>query len=946
MPTRPQFRALRVYRILLRSFPPEFRQVYGGDLEAAFCDEMSAQGGGSVMGRIRFWLWTVADTVGQGVRERIARLSGRSPAPPPRRPLREALPWSAGGLVQMGVQELRYAVRSLSRRPGFSAAVVVILGAGLAGATVAWTAAEGVLLAPLGFAEEDRLVGVWQRSELPDGTIRPRFAVSDAQILALRDGAGSLEEVAWLNLATAAGTVLHRVAAPSVRVRYSRASTNFFSLLGVEAAHGRVFRPGDEERDVVLLSAAASSQYFGGAPDVVGRMVGLGTGRYEVVGVLPAGFRWLGFEDPVEFWLPQRLDPSRASPFFFNVVARLRPGATPTQAESEASTILLRVQDELVRPLEDPPRPYATVDPVREALLGDVGPQLEVMVGAVAFVLILAVANVSLLLLIRVAARGRDGALRAALGGGPGRVAAPVIAEATLLTACAWLLAMAGAVAALRALRGFAPSGIPRIETLGFSWGVLGTGAVLAAVAMLLLSALPVFLLRRVGILGLLSGSATPVGEGMVPRSLRAPLVVAEVALATILLSGAGLMVRSFAALQRADPGFETEGVLQGRVVLPVRPYWSELEGRGQPGDYATLEITPALAEVRRSLRERLAAHPGVAEVRLAKHTPLGGRYGAFTPFVREGREDEEMPPGEGWISSNAVEPGFLRFMGVELLRGRWLTEADDRGGRATALISEALARRFWPGEDPVGDRFRSGRLVADGNGGYRHEDVWVTVVGVVRSLREWQYRREDETVYRPLGQEYPAGGVVPRSARGPMLSVFVRYRGDPGPVAAHMRQTVARLLPGIPVDDLRTMDEVVGGWLREPRFYTGLLGAFGLLAMLLAAGGIAAVVGFGVSRRTREIGLRVALGAWPRHVVRLVTGETLLLVGLGVAAGVAGSLALDRTLEGLLFGVEAGDARNLITTALLFAAVAVVSAWIPARRALTVQPAEALRSE
>lgn len=405
-------------------------------------------------------------------------------------------------------------------------------------------------------------------------------------------------------------------------------------------------------------------------------------------------------------------------------------------------------------------------------------------------------------------------------------------------------------------------------------------------------------------------------------------------------------MARSFVELHSADLGFRTGGILQGKLILPTEPLWGEVEGRGQPGDTPMLRITPEMAELRRTLREGLAGHPQVSEVALAKHTPLGGRYGGFTPFVRDGREDEEMPPGQTWISSNAVDPDFLPFMGVQLLAGRWLTERDDEDAPPVALVSEALARRFWPGEDPIGDRFRGGSWVSDGEGGYRREDHWVTVVGVVRSLREWEYRRRDETVYLPLAQAYPINGIERRATRGPRLSLFVRYDGEVGPVARHMRSTVAEVLPNVPVDDLQTMDEVARSWLREPRFYTGLFGAFGLLAVVLAAGGIAAVIGFGVSRRTREIGLRMALGGWTVEVLELVTRETLVLVGLGIAVGLGASMGVVRVLESLLYEVAPHDPVTFVATVLLFVAVALLAAWIPARNALAVDPAEALRYE
>lgn len=942
-------RALRIYRLLLLAFPTDFRRVYGPDMRATFLDQLRSRGTGSGWSAtVVFWFDVFRDTVGEGLKERMARWTGRSRPPPPRRPLRDRPSATVIGLLETAATELRLAARSLLRRPVFASAVVLILGTGLAGATVAWATVHQVLLEPLGYAHEERLVGVWWKNRIPDGTVADRFALSDAQIVALRDGAETLEEVAFVHVTAARndGVVYHSEGAPSRRLRYTRVSANFFSLLGIRPLFGRLPEPGDRGEQLVVLTEGTWTTQFGRDPGAVGRTMRLGNASYEIVGVLPSDFRWGGFDDRVDLWVLDELEPSRASPFYFNVVARRAPDATAARVEAEVSGLLLGVFEEMLDPLEDPPAPFATVVPLRDAHLGDVGPSLGILGGAVGFVLLLTVVNVALLMLIRTAGRGRDAAVRVALGGGPARVISPLLAEASLLTTAGLLLGIAGAGAGLRALRSFAPSGIPRMEVVGFSWDVLAAGGGAAALVALLVIALPVAVLRRMGVRAVLNSAATSVNEGLAPRALRAPLVVTEVALAVLFLSGAGLMVRSFAELHRLDVGFETEGILQGRLVLPRSPFWESQEGRGEPGNYETLRILPELADFRRALRERLAAHPAVESVSLAKHTPLAGRYGAFTPFVPEGDEDRQRNPDEAWVAANDVDPGFLPMMGVELLSGRGFTWEDHRNAPPVALVSEALARRYWPDQDPLGRRFRSSSLVPDGEGGYRWEEGWVTVVGVVESLREWEYRSTDATVYRPLAQTYPTDGVVPSWGRGPRLSLFVGSTGNAAAASGHVRAAVAELLPGVPVDDLATMDEVAGRWLREPRFYTGLLGALGILSLVLAAGGIAAVVGFGVSGRTREIGLRIALGGWTGEIVRLVTLETLTFVGAGLALGVAASLTLGRVLESFLFRTDPTDPITLTAVVVLFAGVACLAAWIPARRALQVDPVDALRAQ
>lgn len=866
---------------------------------------------------------------------------GMNPAPASGRTDSRRSPGRAG---QATLLEGRLAARSLRRRPWFSLAVAVILGAGVAGAATGWTAIRGALLAPLGYAEEDRLVGIYQKSVLPSGAIRERFALSDAMIVALRERVGGLEEVAYLNGATGAGIVLERNGLPAERVSYTRPSWNFFTLLGVQAIHGRVIEPRDRGRDVVLLSHRAWERYFGQDPGVIGRALRLGAASYEVVGVLPPAFRWLSFEDPVEFWIPQDLEESRVTPFFFQTVARLAPDATLPRVEAEASALFVPLMEPVS--VRDLPSPLATVVPVREDHLGKVGPQLQLLAGAMAFMFVLAVLNAGLLLLIRTAGRGRESGVRAALGAPWSRVAAPVVAEVGLLSLLGGVMGAAGAYLALTALSRFSPSGIPRIETLGFSVETLAVAVLLTLSASAVLTAGPLLALRRLKVRTALAGSATPVGEGLAPRSLRGSLVLAEVALTVLLLVGSGLMARTFVELQGAELGFDPGSLLQGRITLPVSPFFEEMEEGMASGGAPVVRVTEALPALREELRERLLAHPQVQAVGVARDIPLSGRYGGVTPFIREGWEDREMPPGQDWIAHNTVDPEFLPLLGAKLRAGRWLDEGDGPGAPPVALISQALADRFWPGENPVGQRFRDGGLVPSDGDGFVWEEGWMTVVGVVRPLREWDLREAAETVYYPVAQKDMHGNVRARSGRAGRLAVIVSYSGGAGPVADHLRRTVAELLPGVPVDDLVPFGEVVDRWLREPRFYAGFVTAFGLLALILAAGGIAAVIGFGISQRTREIGLRMALGARASHILRMVTGETLVLVGAGAVLGVWGSVLLTRFLEELLYRVEPGDPATLAGVLAVFLGTALLTAWIPARQALRVDPAEALRAE
>lgn len=938
--------ALRRYRWLLLAFPPDFRGVYGADLLNTFRDEWRDHAESSRPHRVAFWARATRDTVIQGLAERWARLTGRSRRPRPRRPLRDVPPGGAPAFLEAASTELRLALRALRRRPGFTAASVLILSLSLAAATTLWGTVYQVSLAPLGFRDESHLVEVW--SKAPNGgRVVDRFALSDGLLLALQKKTRTLSQLGWFDMwAPRNGGVLEPDDQPPVRLPFTRVSTNFFSILGVRAALGRTFRKGEEGLPRVILSHRAWTTYFGGDPDVIGRSVRFRGEDREVIGVLPAGFSWpqLHGHQP-DFFLPMRLDPTRIQISYFDGVGRIRPGVTLDQAEADASRIIQPLSSKAFGPgywKGNPPKHLATVASLRDGQLGSVDARLRALGAAAAFLILLGVVNVSLLLLIRAMGRGRETAVRVALGGGRRRVVAPIVAEVAILIALAGVVGLALAAGALGLIRSLGPGSVPRLDQVALSLRVLAGGVGIAMLVALVSSTVPLMALRVLGTRGVLEVMAEGAGGASLPRTFRIPMLVAEETLAVTLLSGAALMARSLRALQDANLGFQAGGVLQGQLLLPKDPYWKPVKGAPK-----YLSIAPELTVLRQELHQRLAEGPGVTRVTLAMHTPLGPRYGGIAPFITEAHaEDGKMPPGKPYVGFNAIAPDFLSFMGVKLLEGRWLTRQDDADAPPVALVSQALARRFWPGEDPVGKRYRGWRTVPDSAGGFRDEKIWVTVVGVVPSLRERDLRDADETVYRTLAQGFPTGGYRFYAARGGRLSVFVRYRGDEATVARFIRHAVTELLPGTPVDNLSTMKSLVNSDLAEPRFLSGLFAAFGVLALLLAGGGVAAVVGFGVRSRTREIGLRVALGAWTREVLRLVARETLAFTALGVILGLVMSALGGHVLASILYQVPPNDPWSIAGAALIFTGIAGVAAWIPTRRALGIDPAEILRHE
>ncbi|HUF74956.1 MAG TPA: ABC transporter permease [Longimicrobiales bacterium] len=938
-----EHRAVRWYRLLLVAFPPDFRAVYAPDLLDTFRDQWRVRASGRTL-RIRagFWLRIATDALLQGLTERGERLVGRSRPSAPRRPLRALDPVTWATAVEAVGSELRLAFRSLRRRPVFAATAVAVLSLSLAAASTIWATAYHVVLAPLGYADEDRLVQIWHKVQRgPE--LEERFGMSDALLLALEEETRTLEALAWIDIvAPQNGGVFEPVGGPPARIPYTRVSTSFFGLLGVRPILGRLFVDADEGLARIVLSHRAWLRLFAGDPGVIGRAVRFRDEIHEVIGILPPDFAWPEFRgQQPDFWTPVRLDPDRLNIFYYHAVARARPDTDLDAIELDTHRVLQPV----ARPAFDEsywgdgPERWVTVAPLRDGQLGDVGPRMRALAGATAVLVLLGVVNLSLLLLVRVATRTRETAVRAALGGGARGVLAPTVSEVVVLTGMAGLVATGLSWAALSVIRSAGPADLPRLDQVGMSIPVLaGTTATVVAVG-LAVAVAPVVALRAVGMRAVLQSLAQSAGGGALPRALRVPLLVAGGALAVALTCGATLTARSLVALERVDLGFQAEGVLQGRIRLPVDRFWSPVEG--SPGHYL---VGGEMAAFHRELRERLADHPAVTDVALAMHTPLGPRYGGFTPFVREGEGGEEMPPGEPWVAANAVDPGFLGLLGAELVAGRWLSWQDAADAPPVAVVSEPLVRRFWPGQDPLGQRFRGARLAPDGSGGFRWEDVWVTVVGVVRPLREWHVRTANETVYTTLAQEHPTGAYV--NGRRTPLSLFVRFRGAEDQVAAHLRTTVAGLLPGTPVDGLETMTELAGNMLREPRFLTGLFVGYAIVALLLASGGVAAVVGFGVSGRTREIGLRMALGAWTRDVVRLLAAETIVFTVIGVMVGLALSMVGGRVLEAILFETAPTDPLSMLVASGVFVVIAAAAAWVPARRALSIDPAQVLRHE
>jgi putative ABC transport system permease protein len=815
------------------------------------------------------------------------------------------------------LQDLRYAARRLLRSPGFTAVALLTLALGIGANSAIFTVVHGVLLRSLPFAEPEALVAF--------GTVQPGEApragsLSPPDFMSLRDqatGAGSgspgvlADAVAFVYGAAA----LTGEGEPQ-RVEAAWVSAGFFEIFGAAPVLGRSFtadenRPGDD--DVAVLGHGFWLQAFGGDPGVVGRTVTVNGVSRTVVGVAPPGF---DFPDRRVLWSPIPYGETFSSETavnrraqYLSVVGRLRPGVSVAQARAEVTAIAARLEAEFP---ETNTNVTLAMLPLREVVVGEVRTPLLVLLGAVGFVLLIACANVANLLLARAAARQSEMALRTALGAARGRLVGQLLTESLLLGLLGGALGLLLAYAGTDLLLALRPEGIPRLDDVGVDATVIGFTLAVSLGTGLLFGLVPALHVTRADLTAVLAeaGRGGPVGrQGQRTRSL---LVVAEVALAVMLLVGAGLLMRSFLQLQQVDPGFRPEQALATQLSLPARSY---------PDDDRRAAFYGALIE-------RLEALPGVTSVGAVNVLPMSDDRMVINFAVR-GREP--LPPGEQpTLDVRLATPDYLRAMGIPLLRGRAFSDRDRADAPQVALINEAAAQRHFPGEDPIGQFIRLGWGRAEG------EFAGGEVVGIVGDVR--QLGLADDflpEIYLPHAQAPEA-----------QMSVVVRTAGDPLTLAGAIRAEVRSLDPNLPVGTMTTLDHVVSRSVAQPRFYLLLLGIFAAVSLTLTAVGIFGVMSYAVVQRTREIGIRMALGAAPGAVLRMVIGGALALAVGGMALGLGGALVLTRVLESLVFGVSTTDPLTYAGVAGALTAVVLLASYIPARRATRVDPAVALRGE
>ena len=804
-------------------------------------------------------------------------------------------------------QDVAYALRQLTRSPAFTAVAVLTLALGIGATTAIFSAVRSVVLRPFPFAHPKRvmIVSEWFKEDHGD--------VSDGNFVDWQAAATSFAELAAERYAS---FNLAGEESPE-RVFGGRVTHNFFAVFGIQPLLGRTFLPEEDapgRNQVAVLSQTLWTNRFGADPGVVGRPIRLGGREYTVVGVMPERF------DPglaeEQLWVPIAFTPERRTEHdehHLFVAGLLKPGVTREQAEAELKRIMTVLAERY--PIDNGER-SARVRPLDTVLVGDYRQRLLVMLGAVAFVLLIACGNVANLLLARGAARAREIAIRASLGAGRARIVRQLLTESAVLALLAAVGGLALAHAGVRLLVASAPEGIPRLDETHVDWTVLAFTLGLGLVSSVVFGLVPALRAARYDVQSTLRDGGRGTGAAPARDAVRSGLVAAQVALAFTLLVGAGLLVRSALYLQTVRPGFDPGGVVAARLALPQETY-------SEPA---------RVARTFTQLAEQLSAAPGVRAAAVVSGAPLGPGGGS-NGLIPEGRAVEARSTIESRL--RMITPGYFAALRVPIVRGRGFNAQDVAGAPRVMIVSEELARRAWPGADPIGKRM----LCCEGS---PEDPRWKTVVGVAADVRSRGPAAEvTPEFYMPLEQMPPeAWEWVQRT-----MTVVARGPGGVAPVTTAMRAVVAKMDPSIPLYGVTTMEEALRGSTAQTRFNTLLLGLLSGVGLVLAAVGIYSVIAYFVSLRQQEIGIRMALGATPRDVLALMTWQGVRPVLAGLLLGAAGALATTRLLRGSVYGVSVTDPLTAVGVLALLLAVALVATLVPARRATRVSPGEALQS-
>ena len=868
-----------LYRILLLAFPRQVRRAFGDDMLRMFEDQfLEAKRQGHSAARV--WVDATVDALKYGSAERWTPIRWRC--------------W-----MQAFRQDIRYALRLLLKQPGMTTLAVVTLALGIGANTAIFSAVNAVLLRPLPYPDADRVVMIWEK--------RAREAVLDAPVAPAdfvdwEKRQASFEAIAGMSMSAVDLTG----AGEPVRLFAGVVSPAFFDVLGVKPALGRTFRPDEVvfgQHLVVILGDRIWRQRFGADPTIVGRTILLNQLPSEVAGVLPASFEFP--DSDLELWTPLALTSAPQPPsrtlHFLTVYARLKPGITLERARADMDRIGAQLAEEYPASNQ-----YhgAHIGLLRDELQqGSVRNGLLALLGAVGFVLLIGCVNVANLLLARAAARRREMAIRTAVGASRARLTAQALTESAVLALTGGVAALAVATWGISLLRQIQPRDLQVLgaDRLQLDATVLAFTFALSMVTGLIFGILPAWQLARHDVNESLKDGGRPASS--IKKGLRQTLVVSEIALASLLLVGAGLTLRSFQAVLRTETGFKPEGLLTAFVIHPQAKYITDAQR------------VAAYDEIER----RIASLPGVRSVGATSHLPLSGQDSRTGIFI-EGREPTPDAPTRAHL--RAVTLDYFRTMGMRVIEGRNFTAADHSESPFVTVINETMARRYWPGQSPLGTRVRMGG------------PAWREVVGIVADVKHWGFERAvNPEMYLPQKQMVWSG-----------LTYVLATDVDPVTLTAAVRNELKAVDPDLPLSNVRTIEEVAARSVAARRSSMLLLGVFSGLALVLAAAGIYAVMSQLVALRTSEIGVRMTLGAQPASVMRLVLREGLLQAIAGLAIGLVAGVLVMRAFRSVLFQVNPSDPLTLGAVGLVLLVTATLACLVPARRAMRVDPVQALR--
>ena len=814
--------------------------------------------------------------------------------------------------MQTFLQDLKYALRMLKKNPAFTTVAILTLAVGIGANSAIFSVVNSVLLRPLPFREPGQLVRVY--SEFPTMQLQ-KFWLSAPELLDIQREAKSWESIgAWAPGGQNVGTE-----SDPLRVTSAAVTRSLIDVLGVQPERGRNFSEEEDRSNgprVAIISHGLWQKGFGGASDIIGKQIQVNSAATTVVGVMPANFAFPpGSNDQVELLVPFQFDPANPGSrggHFLSVIGRLKPGVTTEQAQSEMTSLMAGWKSEgRAQHLLNPQNHPVVMVGLHEDVVGSARKAVWLLMAAVGFVLLIACVNVANLLLARAESRHREFAVRLALGAGVKRMVRQFVAEGFVLVLIASILGVALAFAGLKVLLLFAPDSVPRTEEISVGLPVLAFTIVVAIIAVFLFGLAPLAQVSERNLANWIRGAGQRAIRGG-GQSLRKGLVIAEIALAVILVIGSGLMIRAFWKLQQVNTGFDPVGVVSFSLNLPNVKYKA-----------------PERLQFVDALEQKLSTVPGVAGVSMASGLPPLRRINANDTEI-EGYQETPDSPAQNVDYWNVVGNNYFKTMKIRLLEGRTFESQDDNpNAMKVVMVNQALAKRFWTGS-PIGRRV---------NPGFSDPKVWFTIVGVVEDTKN-------------AGMDKPAGPELYFQVRqvsqflSPNVNFVVRAANDSAQLEGSIRNAVREMDPSLPVYNLWSMNEVVSKSMVQPRFLALLLATFSGIALFLAAIGIYGVMAYSVAQRTQEIGVRMALGARPLHVLRLVFGQSLSMLLIGVGIGLAGAFALTRLMRTLLFEITATDPLTYVSVIGLLTVVALLACYIPARRAAKVDPLIALRYE